>query len=391
MKFGYFANMHGDGAGFDKPYMDCLDELREIARYCDQHRWDSYWLTEHHFSHEGFENLPNPLLMSADIAARTHHLRIGQAASIVTFWNPLRFAEDVAMLDHMSGGRIDVGVGRGIYGREAVNLNPEADTRDQERNRAIFDETLEVLKRAWTQPFSSFSGEHIRYPQPGIKWRHDLSPPSSNYMDLESGEIERLAVVPRPLQQPHPPLWQVVDSLRSIENAARQGMGAIMWIPPVDALKPRFEAYRRAASEARDEAVPLGQGIALVRDMFVAESRDEAREKAAAGIIKYIQWVCHWRGLGNHAHLNERVELDVRDLDFDWLDQRNLLFGTPKDVADKVEELETELNLEQLLVWSNFPGVPHMDAMNSIRLFTEKVMPRFRATAKCLSTQGAHT
>ena len=75
--------------------------------------WDSIWFTEHHLNHEGMEACPDPLLMSADIAARTQRIRLGQAANIITFWNPLRIAEDIAMLDHLSGGRIEVGLGRG--------------------------------------------------------------------------------------------------------------------------------------------------------------------------------------------------------------------------------------------------------------------------------------
>ena len=99
MKIGYFCNSTNWS---NKPYKNILNEVREIADYCDQNNWDSIWFTEHHFSHEGMEVCPNPLMLSADIAARTNNIRIGQAATIITFWNPVRVAEDIALLDNLS-------------------------------------------------------------------------------------------------------------------------------------------------------------------------------------------------------------------------------------------------------------------------------------------------
>ncbi|MDH3296056.1 MAG: LLM class flavin-dependent oxidoreductase, partial [Acidimicrobiia bacterium] len=117
MHFGYFLNHNNLGGS--KPFHQVVAEGREIARYCDGHGWDSIWTTEHHFGHEGLEVCPNPILMSCDLAAHTERIRIGQAANIITFHHPIRLAEDLAMLDHLSGGRLEVGVGRGIYPRES--------------------------------------------------------------------------------------------------------------------------------------------------------------------------------------------------------------------------------------------------------------------------------
>ena len=130
MKIGYFCNMTNWS---HKPYNVLLDEVRDIGVHCDEHGWDSIWFTEHHLNHEGMDACPNPLLMGADLAARTKQIRLGQAANIIPFWNPIRVAEDIAILDHMSEGRLDVGLGRGVYGREAIHMNPEADLKDQKR------------------------------------------------------------------------------------------------------------------------------------------------------------------------------------------------------------------------------------------------------------------
>lgn len=377
MNIGYFCNMTN---WLHKPYHELLDDVREIAEYCDRTGWDSIWFTEHHLNHEGMDACPNPLMLGADIAARTKHIRLGQAANIIPFWNPIRAAEDIALLDHLTKGRLEVGLGRGVYGREAVHMNPEADVRDQEKNFRLYAESLEIMKKAWTQELFSHQGEFYTYPAPDFVWQHAMSPPDANFVDLESNKLTKVGLVPRPYQQPHPPLWMVVDSPRSIEWAARNGLKCIMWIPTVKALKERFEIYRAARSETEGREVALGEGISLVRDMFVADSMDEARDIAAEGILTYIRWIAHWRGLGNHMNPGEELpetpgKLDL--LDYEFLHPRNLLFGTPDYVADKIHELRTELNLQHLQVWSSFPGIPHDAAMKSLKMFTELVMPRF--------------
>ena len=150
MKFGYFCNTTNWSK---KPYAKLLDEARDISVYCDKNNWNSVWFTEHHFNHEGMESCPNPLVIGTDIAARTKNIRIGQAANIITFHNPIRLAEDIATLDQLSKGRVEIGVGRGIYGREAINMNVEADLKDQAKNFRLFEETLTILKKAWKEKF----------------------------------------------------------------------------------------------------------------------------------------------------------------------------------------------------------------------------------------------
>ena len=377
MNFGYFANFTNRK---NKPYTQLLDEMREIAVFCDRKNWDSIWFTEHHFNHEGMEACPNALIIGTDIAARTKNIRIGQAANVITFWNPIRFAEDAAMLDHISNGRVEIGLARGIYGREAVNLNIDADLKDQAKNFRLFDESLTIIKKAWTEDSFSHKGEFYTYPTPNFIWQHDMSPPDKNFVNLETNEIEKITIVPKPKQKPHPPLWQVVDGFRSIDWAGRNGLNIIMWIPTVKILKERFECYQKARSEFEGREVPLGYGISIVRDMFVAETMEEAKKVAGEGIVNYMRWVCHWRGLGNHMNPGEELpetpgKLDL--LSYDFLHPRNLLFGTPDYVAEKIEELQSELNLQNLQVWSNFPGIPHENVMKSLRLFNDEVIPRF--------------
>jgi len=380
MDFGYFANV--SNPGLVKPYGQILGEVRDLAVTIEDAGWDSIWFTEHHFGHEGFEVCPNAIMLCTDIAARTSRIRLGQAANIVTFWNPLRFIEDIAVLDHMSNGRVEVGIGRGVYGREASNLNKDADLKDQAKNFRLFAETVELMKKAWTQDFISHQGEFFTYSEPGLIWSHPDSPKSETFMNMETNEIEKISILPKPLQKPHPQLWQVVDSTSSIEWAAKNDINVIMWIPTVKTLKKRFEIYRDARSEKLGREVPLGEGISLVRDMFCAENMEDAHRLGGDGILKYLKWICHWRGLGNHLDPGEELPDTQGKLDaltYEWLHPRNMLFGTPEYIVEKIKELQSELNLQSLMLWSHFPDVPHETAMRSIKLFNEEVLPHFKS------------
>ena len=378
MKFGYFCNTTN---WKHKPFNQLLEEAREISAFCDENNWDSIWFTEHHFNHEGMESCTNPLMMGTDVAARTKKIKIGQACNVITFHNPIRLAEDIAFLDQLSEGRVEVGIGRGVYGREAINMNKEADLKDQAKNFRLFEETLSIMKKAWTEKFFNHKGEFYTYPAPNFKWQHDMSPPSEEFLDIDTNEVKKISIVPKPFQKPHPAIWQVVDSPSSIEWAAANGINTIMWIPTVKALKKRFLLYKEAKSIAENREVPLGEGICLVRDMFIADTMEEAEKLAGEHIVNYMRWVCHWRGLGNHMDPGEILpetdhKLDL--LNYDFLHKRNLLFGTPEYVVNKINELKSELNLQNLQVWSNFPGIDHEACMRSIKLFTNEVMPKIK-------------
>ena len=312
MKFGYFCNTTNWNK---KSYTQLLDETREITEYCDKNNWDSIWFTEHHFNHEGMESCTNPLMMCTDAAARTKNIRLGQACNTITFHNPIRLAEDIATLDQMSKGRVEVGIGRGVYGREAINMNKEADLKDQAKNFRLFSETLDIMKKAWSEEFFSHQGEFYTYPSPNFIWLHDMSPPKENIVYLKTNELKQISVLPKPYQKPFPPISQVVDGERSIQWAAENVLNTIMWIPTVKALKKRFEIYKEAKSKAENRDVPLGEGISLVRDMFVAETMEEAEKMAGEHIVNYMRWVCHWRGLGNHMDPDEKLPETKNKLD----------------------------------------------------------------------------
>jgi alkanesulfonate monooxygenase SsuD/methylene tetrahydromethanopterin reductase-like flavin-dependent oxidoreductase (luciferase family) len=373
VRFSIFHNLGAPG-NVDR-YADYMDDAREFARASEAAGFWSIWYTEHHFGHEGIEITPNPVLMSADIAARTSTIRLGQAASIITFWHPLRLAEDLAMLDQLSGGRLEIGIGRGLYGREALNLNPIADPRNEQQNRALFEETLDVMVKAWSEEFFSHHGRFYEFPQPGVRWNHPLSPPDERFTD-ERGMLTKMSVSPRPLQRPHPPLWMVIDTPRSISWAAEHAIQGLFWMPPVSSLRQRFELYRATREEATGQPVRPGEGIALVRDCYVAPTMEQARREFEEAVMTSYRWILHWRGTRNLLETSEDPDTAL-DLSYDVIHPRNQLVGTPEYVAEKIEELRSEIGLEHLVLWTTHPGLEHGRAMRSLDLFASDVMPRF--------------
>ena len=221
MRFGLFHNLHD--LSKQRDYGALLDELRELAQICDETDFDVFWMPEHHFSVWGRELLPNPLMVAVDVAARTRRIRIGLAAAIVTFWHPLRAAEDIALLDHLTGGRIEVGFGRGNYGLEASNLNPEANPNNQAMSKKVFDEAVSVIKAALSEERFSYRGDIYQFPAPGFRADRAHSVDDPAYTDPQTGELARLSIYPRARQKPLP-MWEVVNSLEL--DPARRATGS---------------------------------------------------------------------------------------------------------------------------------------------------------------------
>jgi len=377
MKLGIFHNPANPDHAMD--YSELLTNARELATFADQVGFDTIWFAEHHFSLWGREVLPNPLMLAADIAARTDNIRIGLAAAIITFWHPLRLAEDVGLLDQICDGRLELGVGRGNYGLEALNLNPKADPNKPEENYAVFEDALNVLKKACSQKIFSHQGSKYTFPTPGFSWDKAHPVRHKDYIDAETHELINISVYPQPKQQPWPPLWQVVDSKSSVEFAARNDLGVIMWRPPVATLKQRFDFYRATASQASGQTVAQHQRTGIMRDTFVASSMEEARRIAEPHIMQSLNWY-NWRGPSIYLHpdeqLSEKQEAELRkELTYDFVHPRCLLIGTPDYVLERLHELYDQAGVEHVLVNTSWGGMTQRDVMSSMALLAEEVLP----------------
>ena len=389
MKIGYFSNPWN--INHERAYKDVFNEVRELALFCEDAGFDNFWLAEHHFSIWGREMLPNPLMMATDIAARTHRIRIGLSAAIITFWHPLRLAEDLALSDQLCDGRLEVGVGRGNYGLEGLNLNPKADPNNPADNFAVFEDTINIVKKALSQ--SRFRHDGNKYTVPTLGFKTDQAHPVNqpDYVD-ENGELKYLSVFPRPLQRPYPPLWQVVDSNSSIEFAAKNDLGIIMWRPPVAALQERLRLYQESASTV-GENLPLGARTGVSRDVYIAPTRKAARDIAGKAVMGSLNY-SNWRGPriflnpGENFAPGQEAALK-RELPFAFVDERSLIFGPPAYAIDKLLELKETLNIEQLNIKCGWPGMSQHEIMQSLVPFAEKVLPALQSNEASVHVSNA--
>lgn len=383
MRFGLFHNIHD--LSRQRDYADLIDELRDLAAICEDTDFDVFWMPEHHFSVWGRELLPNPLMAAVDIAARTKRMRIGLAAAIVTFWHPLRAAEDIALLDQLTRGRVEIGFGRGNYGLEALNLNPEANPNDQTKSKRVFDEAVSVIKAALTQERFSFKGEVYQFPAPGFRTDRAHAVNVPGYTDRETGELIKLSIYPRARQNPLP-MWEVVNSLDSIRHAARQDLGIIMWRPPVAALRERLRVYCDTLREATGKELPMGARTAVMRDTFVADSEEEALRIAGGPMMDSLNF-SNWRGPSVYLNPGETLSAEEeaalkKRLTYDFVRDRSTYFGPPERIVEQILHLHRETGISSVIFKTSWSGLPHPAARESVRRLGTEVIPAVRAALR---------
>ena len=373
MRFAAFTTVAAS-AGEATNAAEMLDNLRQQTVLAEELGFEVMWLGEHHFGPYGIGDLPNPILLGADLAARTSRIRIGQMANIAPWWHPIRLAEDLAILDNLTEGRIEVGFGRGIWPYEGPQFHANADPRKDAENRELFRETIEVVRKIWSDEYFSHQGENYSFPADNTVFSHPSYPPDPAWQDGE--RVTRLRVTPRPYQKPHPPLWMTVSTDRSVTTAAELGLKACYWQPPPLRIRQRMELYAETRSKLEGRPFSLGEDQAVMRSTYVASSMEDARRDAEAGIMSSFIFNDPFRGRQVFTNPGEELNDDVR-LDWDFLEPRTLLVGSPDHVAEKIQELREVCSLECLLVEFAHGGIPQRKILRNLENFATRVMPRF--------------
>ena len=373
MRFAAFTTVAAS-AGEAASSAEHLDNLRQQTILAEELGFEAMWLGEHHFGPYGVGDIPNPILLGADLAARTSRIRIGQMANIAPWWHPIRLAEDLAILDNMTRGRIEVGFGRGIWPYEGPQFHPHADPRLDRENRELFRETVEIVRKVWADEYFSHQGANYTFPAENTVFSHPSYPPNPAWQDGE--RVTRLRVTPRPYQKPHPPLWMTVSTDRSVSTAAEMGLKACYWQPPPLRIRQRMELYAEVRSKLEGRSFTLGEDQAVMRSTYVASSMEEARRDAEAGIMSAFIFNDPFRGRQVFTNPDEELSPDV-NLDWDFLQPRTLLVGSPDNVAEQVQELREVCNLDYLLVEFAHAGIPLRKTLQNLENFATRVMPRF--------------
>ena len=343
------------------------ERIIDMGVACDRLGFDSFWLTEHHFQHEGYEVIPNGILAGTILAERTEHIRIGMAFNVVPQWHPLRLAEDFATLHNISGGRGILGVGRGTVPREAETLgtqigsfdNPDKAAAD-ELNRKQFDEAMQVIRMALDNETFSFHGDVYDFPPPGIPDR--------------GGFVTELSLVPRPLY-PYE-IWQAVTSPPTLEQVPRWGWGGVFWNNHHSFVKMRWERFAEIYEAAHGRELGRGEHRLLVLNVRVADTREAAAASVRDGHDEF------WKFLGPYGWSKGYMGPDGRPAKpgliptlEESMDQNICLVGTGEDVAETINWYDEQIGLENLLLFPAMPGDPYEQVEEHLHRLAEEVLP----------------
>ena len=364
----------GPPAATDRRYgkeaiWETTERIIDTAVLCEALGYDSYWLAEHHFQYEGYEVVPNGILLGAVIAERTESLRIGTAFNIVPQWHPLRLAEDFATLHNISGGRAILGVGRGTVPRESEMLgtkigsfdNPDKVGSDTS-NRRQFDEAMQVISLALNEERFSFHGEVYDFPPPGIPDR--------------GGFVEEVTLVPRPLYPFE--TWQAITSPPTLEQVPRSGWGGVFWNNHWTFTKRNWDRFGEVWEECHGQALALGEKRMLVRCVHVADTYEQAIEEVRPGHDEM------WKFLGPYGWSKGYMGQDgkpaapglIPELE-ESIDQKIWLVGTADDVGEQIEWYRELLGVENLLLFPMMPGDSYDAAGDQLNRLATDVLPRF--------------
>jgi alkanesulfonate monooxygenase SsuD/methylene tetrahydromethanopterin reductase-like flavin-dependent oxidoreductase (luciferase family) len=333
----------------------------------EEHGWDAFWTVEHHFLEE-YSHCSNPEVLYGAIAAKTERIRLGYGVRLMPkpYNHPVRTAESVAVLDLISNGRVDLGTGR-----SSTRAELEGFGIDPAETRGMWQEAIGHVVGCWTNDQYEFEGEHWSMP--------------------------RRRVQPKPIQQPHPPLWGATSSDDGHRQVGELGLGLCSFavgVPP-EMVKAKIDIYRSAIATC---TTPIGQYVHDQASTFtmalcaptIEEAREVAREsfewypKAGARLIASVAQMQAERGeeLGTYAYAQDLKNVaDDGSLDFmdlDYLEASGAcVLGTPDQCIETCRRYEAA-GVDQLLCLVNPYKIPHESVMQTIRLMGEHVIPEFR-------------
>lgn len=349
MEFGMFHEFQRlPGVSEAEAFAQSLEQVDAAERM----GLDAMWLAELHFAPER-SVLASPLILAAAIAQRTKRMKIGTAVQVLPLCHPLRLAEEVATVDQLSEGRLIFGVGRSGFAHTYKTYGV-----DYAESRERFSETLEIVKRAFSEERFSHKGKYFAY--------------------------DNVRLAPKPVQTPWPEIRVAAASPDTYEEMGTMGhaifvaarTGNISELAPL--VKTYREAWRRAGHPGRGE-------VYLRVPVYVAETEEAAREEPRESILHLLHTigarleasasVSGARAIENRAARGQKMQ----NIDYEEVLRERMIVGTSASVVARLKELREQLGLDGILAELN-PGslIPHQKVMTALRLLCEEVMPRFK-------------
>ncbi len=342
MQFGTFLLLQSPSARSSKEVFDRGTELTQAA---DELGFHNTWCAEHHFSTYGY--LSRPLMYAQHLASKTHRIRVGTAVIVVPLHHPLVIAEEIATADLLSGGRLDVGLGRGYQRYEFERLG-----QDLGESRGRWEETVDILMLAFAGKPFSYAGKYFQIPE--------------------------TSVFPQPVQTPHPPIWVVGQSPESVEATVSRGFNLLSGGYGVSI--DRLREFRQALDGLLDEYKPAHTiHVGTQRAVYVTDSDADAREA-----VEQARW--NMRVTLSLRHNREQVEkghaiaapFDGEPSVEDLLD-RFLVIGTPDTCIERLKAMQDAMGIDHFNGSFWFGDMEQSKILKSMRRFSEEVMPVFQA------------
>jgi alkanesulfonate monooxygenase SsuD/methylene tetrahydromethanopterin reductase-like flavin-dependent oxidoreductase (luciferase family) len=355
MRFGLFYELIAlrphDEAAVQRAYWEALEQIQ----FAEQMGFEYVWETEHHFT-EKFSYSAAPELFLTAVAARTSKIRLGHGVVLLTMNHPVRAAERGAVLDILSGGRVEFGTGRGVSEAELGGFNI-----DPEISRDMWEEALGMIPKMWTQ--DSFE-HHGRF------W-----------------EIPARNVLPKPVQKPHPPLWVSATSPNTFEIAGDKGLGVLCFsLSSPGQSEKAIQVYRERIRSAEPAGAFVNNQVAAFTVTLCLE--DDAEAKAVGGFAAgayrmgaqslYGKWSKAdgaWRAWYGRDYFTE-VETEAAEVDR-MVDNAEVCIGDPRRCIEVIKHWES-IGVDQIMCLMQAGRIPHEKVMESIRLFGEQVIPYFK-------------
>jgi alkanesulfonate monooxygenase SsuD/methylene tetrahydromethanopterin reductase-like flavin-dependent oxidoreductase (luciferase family) len=329
----------------DQRYRELIEESVEADRL----GYDTVWLAEIHFMPR-FCVLPVPMMLLAAIAERTKRLRLGQAVNLLPLHHPSRLAEEAATLDVISNGRLAFGAGRGGF-----PINYHGFGVDIHQSRAMFEETLEFVKAAWTNEKMSFHGQFFN--------------------------VDGLEVAPKPLQKPYPPIRIAANTPDTFRFAGTKGYPIFAGGPvnPINVIGERLAVYKEAMAES---GAPLPDDwFASLMLVFAGSNGAVVRSTIEASLTNYFSTVSETvrpETFNSAPDDFEKVRARLRDIRYETVDSLMGVFGEPQYCIDRIAELKERFGFTRMVCWFETGGLSgHEKVIDSMRLFAERVMPHF--------------
>jgi alkanesulfonate monooxygenase SsuD/methylene tetrahydromethanopterin reductase-like flavin-dependent oxidoreductase (luciferase family) len=379
---GYGGTPVNDRWLSDEHLASVFDKAQAIAELMDRSGYETLWFAEHHFQREGYEVIPNILMLALHLAHLTPRLKYGCGFNVTPMWHPLRLAEDFAVADILTGGRVIMGVGRGYHTREVETFG--APLLDGDANRELFEEQVELIMKALNERSFSHHGKHYTIP-PRVPYR--------------GYELDEISLVPRPLHRPVECYQPIVSaSQRGLEFMVKHGIkGIIGGGAAAGGANPEVVKAWREILAQHGRETELGGDLIVTYSVWIADTEEQAIKEATPFFeenVKMFAPLGFVKGLtpeqieaaGDPARAPSAGLPSVAEA----VKNGSWLCGPPEHIIEKLLEAQERWpGLEEVNIGHSV-GTPQKHVLEQIDLFARHVMPYFKNQARSQEpiTQG---